>query len=126
MDVRVTDTDAKSYSNQSSAKVLERAAKQNRDKYADACIERRRSFAALVYSVDGMGCKEARAFERRVAALLAAKWDRPYSEMVSFVRTRMSVAIVRSNTLLLRGARTNGRAARPVLEDAAALNAFGT
>ena len=62
MDVRVTDTDSRSYANSSSASVLERAAKQKRDKYADACAERRRSFAALVYSVDGLGCKEARAF----------------------------------------------------------------
>ena len=120
MDIRVTDTDAKSYANSSSAKVLERAAKVKRDKYAEACNERRRSFAALVYSVDGLAGKEARAFERRVASLLGAKWDRPYSEMVNFVRTRMSIAIVRSNTLLLRGARSNGRALRPVIEDAAA------
>ena len=44
---------------------------------------------------------------------------------MGFVRTRMSIAIVRSNTLLLRGARGNGRAARPVLEDAAALGDMG-
>jgi hypothetical protein len=125
MDVRITDTDAKSYANNSSERCLERAAKEKKDKYAQACLERRRSFTPLVYSVDGMACKEARAFEKRVASLLASKWDRPYSEMVGFVRTRMSVAIVRANTLLLRGARSQGRAVRPVLEDAAALNAFG-
>jgi hypothetical protein len=124
MDIRVTDTDSKSYSTTSSEKVLEKAAKLKRDKYAKACLERRRSFTALVYSVDGLACKEAKAFERRVASLLASKWDRRYSEMVSFVRTRMSIAIVRSNTLLLRGARNHGRAMRPVIEDAAALNAM--
>ena len=124
MDIRVTDTDSKSYSTTSSEKVLEKAAKLKRDKYAKACLERRRSFTALVYSVDGLACKEAKAFERRVASLLASKWDRRYSEMVSFVRTRMSIAIVRSNTLLLRGARNHGQAMRPVIEDAAALNAM--
>ena len=41
LDIRVTDTDAKSYSSSSSAKVLEKAAKQKKDKYLDACIERR-------------------------------------------------------------------------------------
>jgi hypothetical protein len=124
IDVRITDTDSKSYASSSSEKVLERAAKLKKDKYLAACLERRRSFVPLVYSVDGMPCKEAKAFERRVASLLAAKWDRPYSEMVGFVRTRMSVAIVRSNTLLLRGARA-ARAERPLIEDAAALNAMG-
>ena len=124
LDIRVTDTDAKSYSASTSAKVLEKAAKLKRDKYAKACNERRKSFTPLVYSVDGLACKEARAFERRVASLLATKWDRRYSEMVSFVRTRMSIALVRSNTLLLRGARRHGRSQRPVIEDEAALNAM--
>ncbi len=124
LDVRICDTDAKSYLSSSSEKVLERGAKLKKDKYAKACLERRRSFTPLVYSVDGLACKEAQAFERRVASLLAAKWDRQYSEMVGFVRTRMSIAIVRANTLLLRGARSNTRAMRPVLEDAAALNAM--
>ncbi len=125
LDVRITDTDAKSYAASSSAQVLERASKEKRDKYTAACIERRRSFTPLVYSVDGLPCKEARAFERRVASLLASKWDRAYSEMVGFVCTRMSVAVVRSNTLLLRGARAHGRAARPVIEDATALVDMG-
>ena len=125
LDVRVTDTDAKSYANSSSAKVLENAARRKRDLYGEACLERRRSFGALVYSVDGMPCKEARAFERRIASLLASKWERPYSEMCGFVRTRISVAIVRSNTLLLRGARGDGRAARPIIEDGAAADAMG-
>ncbi len=118
--------DAKSYANSTSAKVLENAAKRKRDMYGEACLERRRSFGALVYSVDGMPCKEAKAFERRIASLLAAKWDRTYSEMVGFVRTRISVAIVRSNTLLLRGARGDGRATRPAAEDGAGADAMGS
>ena len=44
LDIRVTGTDAKSYSASSSAKLLEKAAKLKRDKYAKACNERRRSF----------------------------------------------------------------------------------
>ncbi len=72
-----------------------------------------------------MPCKEAKAFERRIASLLAAKWERPYSKMVGFVRTRILVAIVRSNTLLLRGARSDGRATRPIVEDGAAVDAMG-
>ena len=123
LDVRITDTDAKSYASASSEKVLERAAKQKKDKYLNACLERRRSFTPLVYSVDGLACKEARAFERRIAGLLATKWDRRYSEMAGFVRARMSLAIVRSNTMLLRGSRI-GRAARLVVDDGARFDAM--
>ena len=125
MDIRITDTYAKSYQSSSSEKVLERCAKLKKDKYEQVCIERRRTFCPLVYSVDGMACKTARAFEKRVASKLATKMDRRYSEMVGFVRARMSLAVIRSNTLLLlRGARV-GRAFRPDIADAAAFNAMG-
>jgi len=124
LDIRITDTDARSYQNISSAKVLERAAKVKKDEYLDACLDRRRSFMPIVYLVDGMACKEARAFDKQVAPLLAAKWDRRYSKMVGFVRGRMSLAIIRSNTMLLRGARA-GRAFRPAIEDSAGVEALG-
>ena len=109
LDIRITDTDARSYQSIASHKVLERAAKVKKTKYNEACLERRRSFMPLVYSVDGLACKEARAFEKRVASLLATKWERAYSEMAGFVKSRMSLAIIRSNTMLLRGARSSRR-----------------
>ena len=37
--------------------------------------------------------------------MLAVKWKRQYSQMAYFVRTRMCLAVVRSNTLLLWGDR---------------------
>ena len=61
LDTRATDTDTKSYQNQSSAKVLERAARAKKDKYLAACMARRQSFMPLFYSVDGMACTEAKA-----------------------------------------------------------------
>ena len=105
-DVRDTDTDAPSYGNTASDKILESAAKQKRSKYEEACTKRRRDFTPMVYSVDGLPCKSARAAEKRIAALLAGKWDRQYSQMASFVRTRMALAVARSNTLLLHGDRS--------------------
>ena len=37
------------------------------------------------------------------------KWDRPYSEMVGYVRGHMGLAIIRHNTRLLRGSRSKYR-----------------
>ena len=106
LDVRVMDPDASSYKGtMDTAKILERAAKQKKAKCLEACLERHRSFAPLVYSVNGMAAKEARAFERRIASLLANKLNRHYSEMCGMVRSRMALAVVRSNTLLLRSTR---------------------
>lgn len=106
-DIRICDTDAKSYANTASEKILERFAKQKTEKYEVACNENRRDFTPLVYSVDGLPCEAAKAAEKRLGGLLSKKWGRKYSEMVTFIRTRMSIAIVRSNTLLLRGERAH-------------------
>ena len=57
----------------------------------------------MVYSADGIPRAEALAAQKRLAALLSYKMNQEYSEMCGFVRTRMSLAIVRSNSLLLRG-----------------------
>ena len=74
----------------------------------------------LIYSVDkGMACKEAKVYQKRILLLLGKKWDRPYSEMVDYVRMIMGMANIRSNMVLLRGAWAKRREV-PELEDAAA------
>jgi len=98
LDIKVTAIDAKSYGLQKSEKVLDHHAKENKTKYKEASHERRIYFTPLVYSDDGMACKEATAAVRRLASLLADKWNHRYSEMVGFVRTRMALAIVRGPT----------------------------
>ena len=62
----------------------------------------------MVYSADRIPRAEALAAQKRLAALLSYKLKREYSEMCGFVRARMSLAIVRSNSLLLRGPREKG------------------
>ena len=62
----------------------------------------------MVYSADGIPGAEALAAQKRLAALLSYKLKREYSEMCGFVRARMSLAIVRSNSLPLRGPRDKG------------------
>ena len=81
--------------------MLERAAKAKKAKYLQPCLDRRRNFTPLVYSVDGMACNEAMAFEKQIAYLLAEKWDQLYSDMLDYIRGRMGTAIIRTNTVLL-------------------------
>ena len=101
--IQICDIDAKSYGSCTSKKILESAARRKKDKYEEACLERRRDFTPMLYSVDSMADKHACAAEKRIAGIHAAKWTRQYSQMASFVRTWMCLAIVRSTTLLLRG-----------------------
>ena len=84
-------------------KALAKAEKEKKDLYLQACLERRLNFTPIVYSVDRKPGAEALAAQKRLAALLSYKLKREYFEMCGFVRTRMSLAIVRYNSLLLRG-----------------------
>ena len=95
-DVRVTNTDAPSNRNTAPEKVLQRHEKEKKDKYGALCIARRRTFTPLVFSVDGMQGVETTAASRRLASSLASKWKRSYSEACGFVRSRLSIAPVRS------------------------------
>ena len=62
----------------------------------------------MFYSADGIPGAEALAAQKRLASILSYKLKREYSEMCGFVRVRMSLAIVRSNSLLLRAPRDKG------------------
>ena len=106
-DIRVTDTDAPSSRNTAPSQILQRHEKEKKDKYNDLCLARRRHFTPLVFSVDGlMGC-EAKAASQRLASQLAGKWKRSYSEVCGYVRSRLSVALVRSANRCLRAERSS-------------------
>ncbi|KAL7476291.1 hypothetical protein ACHAW6_002171 [Cyclotella cf. meneghiniana] len=105
--VRICDTNSCSYGNTSLIKILERYAKEKKDKYKTACLDHCWDFTPLVYSVDGMASKDAQTAKRCIAWLLAKKWSHTYLSMASFIRTKIILVIVQSNTLLLRGNRTN-------------------
>ena len=62
----------------------------------------------MVYSADGIPGAEALAAQKRLAALLSYKLKQEYSELCGFVRARMSLAMVRSDSLLLRGSLDKG------------------
>ena len=101
------DSDAARHRGAPTANVLERGEKEKNKKDLEKCKAMRRDFTPLVYTVDFMAGKDAMGEEMRLAYHLAKKWQMEYSEMVGFVRERMSLSVVRSNTLLPRGQRIN-------------------
>ena len=107
-DIRIVNLDAGSYLHMMSKKALAKAEKEKKDLYLQACLEHRRTFTPMVYSADGIPGAEALAAQKRLATLLSYKLKREYSEMCGFVRARISLAIVRSNSLLLCGPRDKG------------------
>ena len=73
-------------------KVLEKAAKRKKDKYLEACRERRRDFIP----VDGLAGKEARAAEKRLASLLASMQMGPSLQRDGVLRQDLDVHIHRA------------------------------
>ena len=59
----------------------------------------------MVYSMDSITGTEAVAAQQHITFILNNKLKREYLEMCGFIWDRMSLAVMRSNTLLLRGAR---------------------
>ena len=62
----------------------------------------------MVYYANRIPRVEALAAQKRLATLLSYKMKREYYKMRGFVRARMSLEIVRSNSLLLRGPHNKG------------------
>eukprot|EP00985_Skeletonema_marinoi_P032858 scaffold39799_cov248-Skeletonema_marinoi.AAC.1 len=62
--------------------------------------------------------REAKNAERHLGYHLASKWQHQPSQMLLFVRSRMSLALVRANSLLIRGSREKrSYRIRPLIED---------
>ena len=123
-DIRITNTECRTHRNKQPLKCLAGQEKAKKDKYEAACHEQRKDFSPLVYSIDGMAGPMTRAAEKRMASRLAWKWHRQYAEMCGYVRCRMSIAVVRSNTLMWRGSRTRRRAHYGFIDDGGAMDAW--
>ena len=119
--IRITDTEAPSYPNQDFTKVLAAQEKEKKRKYLAPLHAQRKDFTPMIYSVDGIAGREAKSAEKRIVSALAGKWKKEYSEMVFYVRVRMALAVVKANSLLIRGSRERQRPRRPIINNRAAM-----
>jgi hypothetical protein len=99
--MRIVDTDAQTYREKEFAKFLEQLKKEKKDKYLHNCLEMRKDFTPMVYSVDGIVGHKAQNAEKQLVTHLAGKWNREYSQMVYYVRVRMAIMVVHTNSLLI-------------------------
>ena len=97
-DVRVIDTDAQSYAHKtmSLSAVLSTAEKEKKRKYTHAAQAHHASFSPLVVSVDGVMAWEARFTVQRFVDRFSTIWSKPYSEVMGWLQTRLSFAILRA------------------------------
>ena len=65
----------------------------------------------------GMG-EECKRYHNRLAELVAAKKEEDYANTVSWIRSKVSVAILRAALLCLRGPRTPKKTIRSNVQEA--------
>ena len=108
-DVRVVDSDAPSYSSKSPQSVLKTAKREKKNKYVKACESCHASFIPLCMTVDGLLGEELQSFLNHLADRLAAKWNKQYHLVLSWIKTKLSFALVRATNLCIRGSRFKWR-----------------
>ena len=125
--MHVMNTYAKSHSAKTSGKCLQEADREKKNMYLEACLRQRRLFSPFVASVYGMLGVEATSTLIRIARCLASKWQQPYSSMYGYIKSRISITLVRSTHRCIRGSRVPVHKIsfqRPQWEDGAGINLF--
>ena len=110
VDVRITDTDLKSQRHLDVEKVLAKHEREKKSQYLQPCLQQRRHFTPFICSVDGILAKEASAMMKRLGRLISAKWDMPLSQVMSFIKIKLSIAILRAAHHCIRGSRIPAKA----------------
>ena len=105
-DVRVFNPKAPTNRGPSLSSTYARHEKEKRRNYQQRVLEiERASFTPLVFSASGGMAKAAQVCYKRLAGLLAEKRKEPYSQIMGWMRTKLSFCLLRSAILCVRGSR---------------------
>ena len=87
--------------------ILSSAEEAKKMKYSEEAALRQASFTPFVVPVDGILGREASFSIKHLAQKLAHKWEKSNSEVLGWMRARLSFAILRATNLCLRGSAPN-------------------
>ena len=111
-DVRVCHPNADSYRELSPKQIFQLHENEKKRQYSRRVLEvEQGTFTPLVFTSTGGMADECKRFHSRLAELLALKKGDDYSTTISWIRAKVSFAILRSALLCLRGTRRKRRAA---------------
>ena len=95
--------------------------------YLEACLQQRRHFYPFVASVDRLLGVEATATLKSLASCLATKWEHSYSKTFGYVKSTITITLVRATHRFIRGSWVPAHrisVQRPQWEDETGLNIF--
>ena len=109
-DVRVCHPNACSYRDLSPKEIYRQHENEKKRQYASRVMEvEQGTFTPLVLTTTGGMAEECKRYHSRLAELLAIKKGEDYASTVSWLRAKVSFAILRSALLCLRGSRGRRR-----------------
>ena len=113
LDIRVTHPTSPSYAGISTSTLYRQHENEKKRKYQQRVIDiEKGSFTPVVFTTSG-GCgPEADRFHKRVAKLISDKRKEKYSDVVRYMRTRLSFALLKSILISLRGVRGRSPSSR--------------
>jgi hypothetical protein len=122
-DTKVIDPDAQSYVDKyrSVTTILAAVEREKIRKHKQDCLDNRADFVPLAFSADGCMGEQATKYLQRVGRVLAAKWEKSYSEVMGFITGRVSIAVARAVSMCIRGPRNPFKGRTWFMQDGAAL-----
>ena len=106
MDVRITHPNAPSNLSIPLDKLLKKNEKEKKTKYNSRVINTERaSFIPLVFTTAATTAPECNKFHKRLAELIATKRKEKYSDVINYIRTRISFAMLKAVLLSIHGIR---------------------
>ena len=109
-DVRVCHPNADSYRDLTPKEIYKKHENAKKKRYAERVMEiEQRTFTPLVFTTTGAMVDECVKYHSRLAELIAVKKGESYSSAISWIRAKVSFAIVGSAILCLRGSRSRRR-----------------
>jgi len=97
---------SQSYSGKSLADVYQQHEKAKKDKYNQRVIDiEKSSFNPLVFITTGGMAPECNRVNKRLAEKIAEKRREPYASVITYIRTKLRFALLRSTLAAIRGFR---------------------
>ena len=106
-DVRVFHPNPESYKDLTIQQIYPKHEDEKKRLYANRVLEvERGTFKPLVFTTTGGMADECKRFHNRLAELIFIKKGEEYSTTISWIRSKVFFALLRSALLCLRGSRT--------------------
>ena len=104
IDVKLGDANADTYMHKPMKKLLARWEKINTYKHGKHCNDQQKNFSPFVLSVYGLLGREALVVISQLIRVMSEKREEPLSQVQGWLNVRISIAVERSYSRMVRGA----------------------